>query len=63
MKTTAHTPLTTNVYDSSATLEIEIEELEQIVAPVTTVPDPRIEKLATNHNETFVRYEEILLDV
>jgi len=44
MKTTAQTHQTTNGNDILTSLEIEIEELEEIVAP----------KLATNHNETFV---------
>ncbi|HYR92088.1 MAG TPA: hypothetical protein VE422_49030 [Terriglobia bacterium] len=53
MKTTAHAGQTSTSMTAVATLEIEIEELEEIMAP----------KLAVNHNETFVRDEEIRLDV
>ena len=62
MKTTAHTGKTATSATAIANLEIEIEELEAIMAPVTTAPEP-FTKLAVNHNETFVRDGEIRLDV
>jgi hypothetical protein len=48
MKTTVETDQATKDNGTFTSLEIEIEELEQIAAP------SGIDKLAVNHNETFV---------
>ena len=61
MKTTAHAHQSSTA--AITTLEIEIEELEGIVAPAGGPGDELIRKLAVNHNETFVRDEEFRLDV
>ena len=61
MKTTAHSHQSSTT--AITTLEIEIEELEQIVAPAGGTGGDPITKIATNHNESFVRDEEFQLDV
>jgi len=52
MKATAKMNMITDT-DTPKSLEIEIEELEPI-----TAPEPVL-KIATNHNETFLRDERM----
>jgi hypothetical protein len=55
MKTTASDEQTTTT--AVVTLDIEIEELEAIMAPSGSLDGDG--RLAGNHNETFVRDQEI----
>jgi len=52
MKTTAHIEQTTTATTAAATLDIEVEELEEIMAPEI------LGRTINNHYETFVCDEE-----